>query len=85
MNFNTGILLVDFVPDIHLEDVKYILCQHKDQLAVRYYGFHSIICKIIFSPECLEWWLHCRDKNWRTGIKTASERKFCDRNLIPSK
>ncbi|CAD5164782.1 unnamed protein product [Musa acuminata subsp. malaccensis] len=29
----TGILLVDFVPDIHLEDVKYILCQHKDQLA----------------------------------------------------
>lgn len=26
--------MVDFIPDIHLEDVKHILFQHKDQLAV---------------------------------------------------
>ncbi|KAG6484271.1 hypothetical protein ZIOFF_061066 [Zingiber officinale] len=29
----SGMLMVDFIPDIHLEDVKHILLQHKDQLA----------------------------------------------------
>ncbi|XP_042422885.1 uncharacterized protein YtfP-like isoform X2 [Zingiber officinale] len=29
----SGMLMVDFIPDIHLEDVKHILFQHKDQLA----------------------------------------------------
>ncbi|XP_077225285.1 uncharacterized protein LOC143858525 isoform X2 [Tasmannia lanceolata] len=28
----TGMLFVDFVPDLHIEDVKYILIQHKDRL-----------------------------------------------------
>lgn len=33
-----GMLLVDFVPDLPMEEVKYILIKHKDQLGVFIYS-----------------------------------------------
>lgn len=44
ISLNTGKLMVDFVPDIHIEDVKRILFHYKDQHAV-----HFFLCSISFT------------------------------------